>query len=303
MSSAMIAARLQPRRRAAIKRGGTGFLYTVPALASVILFFIVPLAGTIYISFHRWPLYGPHQSNGLTNYKLAYQDALFRDSLIFTAKYTGAMLVLGVVISFALALMVHRPRLGTGALRTIFFLPVTIGTAAAGYLWFYMLNGQVGVINKVLTTLHVTSQPVDWLGSSRGAFWSIVVVTLWKTVGFPMVIFLMGMQGIGPEIYEAADMDGAGPFATVRRITIPLLKRSFVLVTVLSIVTGALSFDQFFTMTRGGPVGSTVSAVYSIYLNGFSYQSLGYGSALAVILLVILLLISGLQIVALRGDD
>jgi multiple sugar transport system permease protein len=299
----MIAARLQPRRRAAIKRGGTGFLYTVPALASVILFFIVPLAGTIYISFHHWPLYGPHQSNGLTNYKLAYQDALFRDSLIFTAKYTGAMLVLGVVISFALALMVHRPRLGTGALRTIFFLPVTIGTAAAGYLWFYMLNGQVGVVNKVLTTLHVTSQPVDWLGSSRGAFWSIVVVTLWKTVGFPMVIFLMGMQGIGPEIYEAADMDGAGPFATVRRITIPLLKRSFVLVTVLSIVTGALSFDQFFTMTRGGPVGSTVSAVYSIYLNGFSYQSLGYGSALAVILLVILLLISGLQIVALRGDD
>lgn len=303
MSSALIAARLQPRRRAAIKRGGTGFLYTVPALASVILFFIVPLAGTIYISLHHWPLYGQHESNGVTNYTLAYQDGLFRQSLYFTAKYTGAMLVLGVVISFGLALMVHRPRWGTGVLRTIFFLPVTVGTAAAGYLWFYMLNGQVGVVNKVLTTLHVTGQPVEWLGSSRGAFWSIVVVTLWKTVGFPMVIFLMGMQGIGPEIYEAANMDGAGPFATVRRITIPLLKRSFVLVTVLTIVTGALSFDQFFAMTRGGPVGSTVSAVYSIYLNGFTYQSLGYASALSVILLVILLVISALQVVALRGED
>jgi multiple sugar transport system permease protein len=98
-------------------------------------------------------------------------------------------------------------------------------------------------------------------------------------------------------------MDGAGPVATLRRITIPLLKRSFVLVSVLSIVTGALSFDQFFTMTRGGPVGSTVSAVYSIYLNGFTFQSLGYASALSVILLVILLMISGLQIIALRGDE
>jgi multiple sugar transport system permease protein len=303
MSVTLIAARLHPKRRAAIKRGGTGFLYTVPALVSVVVFFMIPLAGTIYISFHHWPLYGPHQSNGVTNYTLAYQDGLFRQSLMFTAKYTGAMLVLGVVISFLLALMVHRPRRGTGALRTIFFLPVTVGTAAAGYLWFYMLNGQVGVVNKVLTTFHVAKEPVDWLGTSRGAFWSIVVVTLWKTVGFPMVIFLMGMQGIAPEIYEAANMDGAGPFATVRRITIPLLKRSFVLVSVLSIVTGALSFDQFFTMTRGGPVGSTVSAVYSIYLNGFTYQSLGYASALSVVLLVILLVISGLQIIALRGDE
>jgi multiple sugar transport system permease protein len=303
MTAALIAARLHPRRRAAIKRGGTGFLYTVPALVSVIVFFLIPLAGTIYISFHHWPLYGPHQWNGLKNYTLAYQDPLFRQSLYFTAKYTGAMLVLGVVISFGLALMLHRPRLGTGALRTIFFLPVTVGTAAAGYLWFYMLNGEVGVINKMLTTLHVTNQPLDWLGSSRSAFWAIVFVTLWKTVGFPMVIFLMGMQGIAPEIYEAANMDGAGPVATLRRITIPLLKRSFVLVTVLSIVTGALSFDQFFTMTRGGPIGSTVSAVYSIYLNGFSYQSLGYASALSVILLIMLLVISAFQIIALRGDD
>lgn len=98
-------------------------------------------------------------------------------------------------------------------------------------------------------------------------------------------------------------MDGAGPFATVRRITIPLLRRSFILVSVLTIVIGALSFDQFYTMTRGGPVGATVSAVYNIYLTGFSFQALGYASALAVILLLILLAVSALQIVGLRGAD
>jgi multiple sugar transport system permease protein len=267
----------------------------------IVVFFIVPLIWTAYISLYRWPLYGgDHTFLGLGNYLAAISDPVFHDDLRFTALFTVVMTVAGIAISFGLASLVRRPRPGSGLLRTAYFLPVTVGMAAAGYLWFSMYNVQVGVIDEALRRLHLIARPVDWLATPQLAFAAVVVMTLWKTVGFGMVIFLMGMNAIPAELYEAFRVDGATRWHTLRSLTVPLMRRSLGMVGVLSVVGSALSFDQFYTMTKGGPGGSMYTAVYAIYANAFTYQKLGYGSALAVILLVILLLISVLQLRLLR---
>jgi multiple sugar transport system permease protein len=282
------------------RRQRMGLLYVAPAAAMTLLFFIAPLAGTLWTSLHRWPLYGDAEFTGIDNYRDALQDGAFWASVWFTTKFTAATTALGVLLSFGLALIVRTPRRGVGLLRTAYFLPVTLGYAAAGFLWFYLYDGRVGVVNDVLLRLGVIDAPVPWLTEVGTSFWAIVVMTVWKSAGFGMVIFLVGMQAIPGELYEAFRVDGASRWQTLRHLTIPLLRTSFSLVLVLSVVVGMLSFDQFYTMTKGGPSGQTVTAVYAIFLNAFDYQKLGYGSALAVILLAILAVVSVAQLTVFR---
>jgi multiple sugar transport system permease protein len=263
-------------------------------------FFLYPLAGTVWTSLFRQPLYGPGVFAGAANYVAAFRDTQFWTSVLFTLAFTAVTLVIGTVFSFALALLVSQQRRGVGLFRTAFFIPVTVGFAASGFLWFYMLDGRVGVLNDILMRLGLTHQPIEWLSDPRTSFWAIALMTIWKSAGFAMVIFIIGIQAIPKELFEALHVDGAGRWNTLRYLTIPMLRYNVALVVILGIVTGMLSFDQFFTMTKGGPNGSTMTAVYSIYANAFEYQKLGYGSALSVILLGALAIVSAVQLLVFR---
>ena len=294
-----------PRRRVGpvARRERLGLIYVAPAVVLVATFFIVPLLGTVWTSLRRQPLYGPSEFIGLQNYATAFGDPIFWSAVGFTFRFMLVTLVVGTVLSFLLALLVSAPRRGVGILRTAFFLPVTMGYASAGFLWFYLLDGRVGVFNDLLLRLGITDHPVSFLSEVSTSFWAIALMTVWKSAGFAMVIFLIGIQAIPRELFEAFRVDGANRLQTVRLLIIPLLRQNIALVVILGVVTGMLTFDQFFVTTNGAPKGETITAVFSIYANAFQYQKLGYGSALSVILLAMLAIVSAVQLAIFRGKS
>jgi multiple sugar transport system permease protein len=291
-----------PRRRVGPvrRRERQGLIYVAPAVLLTLLFFIVPLLGTVWTSLRRQPLYGPSTFIGIDNYVNAFQDPVFWSAVWFTFRFMAVVLVVGTLLSFALALLVSQPRRGVGLFRTAVFLPVTMGYASAGFLWYYMLDGRVGVFNDLLMRAGITDDPVSFLSDVSTSFWAIALLTIWKSAGFAMVIFLIGIQAIPRELFEAFLVDGATRLQTVRLLIVPLLRNNIALVVILGVVGGMLTFDQFFVMTKGGPSGQTMTAVYSIFANAFDYQKLGYGSALSVILLGLLAMVSAAQLIIFR---
>ena len=206
------------------------------------------------------------------------------------------------VLAFALALLVNVPLHGIGFYRTAYFLPVVIGLGTSSLLWVWLLNDRVGIINGILMDLGWIQAPIIWLGSLNTALLSITVSIVWKTVGFSMILLLAGMQAIPDELYQAAMVDGAGYWSRLRHITMPLLKTTFALALVISVIGSYLAFDQFYIMTRGGPQNQTITVVYWIFANSFTYFKLGYGAALSLVLLVILAMLSVVQLRILRDD-
>ena len=205
-------------------------------------------------------------------------------------------------LAFALALLVNQSLRGIGFFRTAYFLPVVIGLGTSSLLWVWLLNDRVGAFNGILLWLGVIDRAVVWLGKFNLALGSIVISIVWKTVGFTMILLLTGMQAVSEELYQAAMVDGAGYWARLRYIMIPLLRSTFALALVLSVIGSYLAFDQFYIMTRGGPQNQTITVVYWIVNNSFTYFKMGYGAALSMVLMVILLTLSALQLYVLRDD-
>jgi multiple sugar transport system permease protein len=181
-------------------------------------------------------------------------------------------------------------------------LPVVIGLNTASLIWVWLYNDQVGVFDGLLQGLRLIHMPIIWLESPNGALLGVLVMIVWKTSGLTMLLLLGGMQAIPEELYESARVDGGGRLAQLRYITLPLLRRTFALALTLSVIGSFLAFDQFFIMTHGGPQQSTLTTVFWIYSNAFTYFKLGYGSAMSVVLLLILVAVSALQLYLLRDD-
>lgn len=287
----------QARRRARI-----GFLFVLPSVAFVGLFFIAPLIITAWMSLNNWWLLGSPHFIGLRNYQALTADSQFWASLAFTVKYTLLVTPIIFLVAFTLAVLVRQKVRGVGFFRTAFFLPVVIGLATASLLWVWMFNDQVGVFDGILQGLGLIHEPIEWLSDSLGAMSAIVVMVVWKTAGLTMLLLLVGMQAIPDELYDAARIDGAGRGNQLRYITLPLLRRIFALALVLSVIGSFLAFDQFYIMTHGGPQNSTITVVYWIYNTAFTYFKLGYGAALSIVLLVILVAVSVVQLYLLRDD-
>lgn len=291
-------ARSQPQ----IRRRYVGLLFVLPAAAFTLVFFVIPLGMTIFMSLYDWPLLAEHTFIGLNNYSQMLNDAQFWDSLRFTTSYTLLVTPPIFILAFILALLVNLPLRGVGLFRTAYFLPVVIGLGTSSLLWVWLLNDRIGLVNSILFSLGLTERPIVWLADKAYVMPAIILSVVWKTVGFTMMLFLTGMQAIPDELYEAAMVDGAGFRARIRFIMLPLLRRTFALALVLSVIGSYLGFDQFYIMTRGGPQNSTISVVYWIYTNSFTYFKLGYGAALSVVLLVILVILSVIQLRLLRDD-
>ncbi len=295
---------LTPRaRRSSRRRALSGFLFVLPAVCFTAVFFVVPLCMTAWMSLNDWPLLTRPHFTGLGNYAKLLQDPTFWSSLLFTVKYTVAVTPPLFLAAFGLALLVQRRAPLVGAFRTAYFLPVVIGMAVASLLFVWLLNDQVGVISDVLMRLHLTREPLVWLDTTNTALGGIVLMVLWKASGFTMVLLLVGMQSIPDDLTEAARIDGAGWWQRTLYITLPLLRRTFALALVISIIGSFLAFEQFFILTHGGPHNTTISVVYWIYRTAFISFRLGYAAAASVILLLILVLLSVLQLWVLRERE
>jgi len=284
------------------RRQRAGVLFVLPSVAFVTLFFLVPLVMTVWMSLNNWPLLGSPHFIGLGNYRTLTADSTFWQSLLFTTKYTIVVTPVIFLVAFGLALLVRQKVRGVGLFRTAYFLPVVIGLGVASLLWSWMFNDQVGVFDGILQGLGLIKEPIEWLADPTSALIATVVLVVWKTAGFTMLLLLVGMQAIPEEFYEAAKVDGAGRWPRLRYITLPLLRRTFALALVLSVIGSYLAFDQFYIMTHGGPQNQTITVVYWIYNNSFTYFKMGYGAALSIVLLLILIVISVVQLYLLRGE-
>jgi len=282
------------------RRQFSGFLFVLPAMALVAVLFVAPTIWTVVVSFFHYSLLGSLSFAGTANYARAFTDPTLLRAFGFTTLYTAIVTLALFAVGFALALLVSTKRRAIAAFRTIYVLPVVIGFATASYVTLWILDGRIGILNELLTRLGWIHNPVSWFSSFWLAMAVVIVMVVWKTVGLTMLLLMSGMNAIPSDVYEAAELDGAGWWRRLFSITIPLLRPTIALVLILTVISSYLAFDQFFILTQGGPDGSTVSVVYLIYRAGFIDFDLGYASALSVVLMVVLLLLTIVQFRMLR---
>lgn len=293
-----------PRRGARLRRKQlAGLLFVAPALILVVTFFVIPLGMAFWMSLHNWPLLGRPRFIGIGNYTRLLQDAQFWSSMRFTVYYTVIVTIAIFAVAFPLALFAEKSQPLTKFYRTAFFLPVVVGFGSASLLWSWLLDVDSGLFSSAAQYLGLTANRVNFLADFDTTFWSIVIMVVWKTAGFNMIILLTGLQGISTEVQEATRMDGASSWQRFRRITLPLMRRTIALALILSVAGSMLAFDQFYIIADGGPQNSTVTAVYWIFSQSFVSFRLGYGAALSMVLLLILVVISVVQLRLLRTPE
>ena len=280
-----------------------GLLFIVPALVLVAIFFVIPLGMSFWMSLHNWPLLGKPKFIWFDNYTRLLKDEQFWASLRFTVYYTVIVTIAIFAVAFPLAIYAEKPRPFIKLYRTAFFLPVVVGFGSASLLWAWLLDVDAGLFSPAAQYLGLTAKRINLLADFDTTFWSILIMVVWKTAGFNMIILLTGLQGISSEVQEAARMDGASAWQRFRRITLPLMRRTIALALILSVAGSMLAFDQFYIIADGGPQTSTVTAVYWIFSQSFVSFHLGYGAALSMVLLAILVVISVVQLRLLRNPE
>jgi multiple sugar transport system permease protein len=296
-------ARLPRRRSAADRRNArVGLAFTSPALLLVGAFALFPLGFGIYISLTNWPLVGPYHFIGLSNYSSLIHDSEFLQSILFTLKYTAIVTLPIFVVGYALAVFVRSNRRGTTLFRTLIFLPYIVGLVAESYMAVVELQPSSGTANFVLSKLGIVSNTTAWTVHTGLATTAICILVIWFASGLTMMLLMAGMQSIPTDLYESARVDGASWWSAERRITMPLLRRSIALSLIISVVGSFLAFNQFFIITDGGPGTSTVPVVMSIFQTAFADTDVGLASAMSVVLIIVVGLITFVQFHYLQGD-
>lgn len=268
------------------------------ALGAVILSWVAAARGgmrritaiwlTVFIALFFGLLLGIHPGEGGR-----WTDAIFWRSLNNTFKFVLISTPLIVAIGLALAMMLNGAARYLAFFRTLFFAPYVFSVAVVTLIWGFLLNPQRGILGAFLGIFGV--EPISWLTDPNLAMPAIIITTMWWTVGFNMVLFLAGLQDIEPSLYEAAELDGAGFWAKTQHITLPGLRRTILLVTVLQGIASFQIFGQVYIMTRGGPGGATRVLIQHIYESGFRDFQLGYASAMSIFLFVLMFVVSYLQ--------
>ena len=278
------------------KNNWVGLAYVAPALTFVAVFVLWPLGHLIWLSFTSKSLLGGGEFVGLGNYQRVFADKHFWQAMVFTLTYTAYLTPILLVLNLSLALLTSKNTKLRRITRTVIFLPVVIGLASSSLLWYWLFDEQVGLFNKLLVDLGILDHPLVWFKKANTGQLAVIISVVWKVVGFGMILMMAGIQAISNDVIEASKIDGASSFMRVRRIIIPLAARSIILATLISAIGSMLAFDQFYLMTGGGPRGQTFTTVYWIYQSSFIRFELGYGSAQAVILMLIITSGTALQL-------
>ncbi|GAK60325.1 binding-protein-dependent transport systems inner membrane component [Candidatus Vecturithrix granuli] len=270
------------------------YLFFLPFLIAFIAFRAIPFAQSIWLTFHKWDIFGEPEFVGLANFTQAFTTPRFWDSLWHTIYFTLLTVPPLVVFGFLLAILVHGNILFKGFFRSAFYLPYVLSISVVCLTWGLLYNSSYGVLNSFVTSMGF--RPIKWLGDPSWAMPSIAITTIWWTLGFNFLIYLAGLQQISRNYYEACDIDGANSWQKLRYITIPLLKRSHVLVLVLQVIASLQIFGQVYIMTGGGPGGKTRVLVQYVYEQGFRYFKMGYAQTIAFVFFLLMIGVSYVQI-------
>ena len=283
------------------RRARTGMVLVTPAIAMVALFVLFPLGFAVYISLTNWPLIGsvPLRRRVRTTAELAH-DPQFIHSVLFTLLYTAIVTGPIFVVGYAMALLVRAGRFGSVFFRTAFFLPFIVGLATESFMALLELQPDSGAADYVLSQLGLAQANTAWTVSYGLALTAICVFVTWFASGLTMMLLMAGMQGIPTELYQAAEVDGASWWQKEWRITLPLLRRNIALALIISVIGSFLAFNQFYILTEGGPGTSTQPVVMWIYEEAFVQYHLGYATAGAVALVIVIGIISAAQFYLLR---
>ena len=280
-----------------MRREWTAYLFIAPG---VIIFSVFTLAALIFgfwLTFHQWSIIQPETPFvGLDNYRQMIDDEDFRQSIINTFYFTGASIPLTMSIGLLLALLLNQPIRLRGLFRTMYYLPVVTPFVVVAILWKWIYNSDYGLFNYYLLKTHLIDQPLLWLSDQNLAMPAVIIMSVWGGVGFSMVIYLAGLQAIPDELYEAAEIDGAGVVARFWNVTLPLLSPTTLFLLVIGIIGSFQVFTQIYIMTQGGPAGKTATMVYFMYEAAFKFYEMGYASTLAFALFLMLLVVTFFQL-------
>lgn len=274
-----------------------GLGLVAPTIIGLCILNIIPIIQSFYISFFKTGDFGKKNIFiGLENYRTLIGDTQVFSAIGNTIQYTTIVIPFSIIIGLFLAVMLNKGLRGKGLYRTIYFIPMVATPAAITMVWKWLFNKEFGLINHIITSFGATA--LDWINGPGIAIYSICIIGIWSTIGYNMILFLAGLQEIPKDYYEAMDIDGAGEWNKFRFITLPLISPTMFFVTVTSIIQSMQVFDVIYMML--GPTSPayerTVSLVYLFYNNSFRYSNKGYGSAIVMVLLSIIMVITVVQL-------
>jgi len=285
------------RPRQGGRHAGYG-VYLIPGVLASLAVIVVPLVMTVGVSFTRWSGIGSPEWIGLDNYTRLFDDARFWASFGHILLLIVAMAVVPTLLGLLLAAVlfdyiakIFGPRWAS-VFRSGFYLPQVLPVAVTGIVWGWILHPSYGALNRILEAVGLSSLSRNWLGDPDYALFSVMAVMIWFQLGYPVVMFMSGLQRIDPELYEAADLDGAGWWQRFRRITVYLIRPEFYVVLVTTTIAALKIFGQIFVLTRGGPSNATLVPSYFAYQNFFEKAQVGYGSAISTVLTVLIVVLA-----------
>ncbi|HHT91548.1 MAG: sugar ABC transporter permease [Bacillota bacterium] len=284
----------QGRRRAALRRTIIGYSFLTPASTVMILFIFVPVFMAFYLSMFEWDLISPMRFVGWQNYARIFGSSDFYIAVRNTLYFVLVQLPLDFGISLGVAMLLNQKIRGLSFYRTVFFTPVITSTVAVSAVWMWLYDPFDGLFNYLLELVNLS--PIGWLNDPKWAMFSVILMTVWKGLGYNVVIFLAGLQNIDSSLYEAASIDGANSWQQFRRITLPQLSPTMYFVLIMGVINSFKVFTQIDVMTPGGgPLKSTMVIVYLIYMRAFNSFRFGEASALSVLLFLFVLSLTLLQ--------
>jgi sn-glycerol 3-phosphate transport system permease protein len=281
-------------RKRPLREYGLFALMVAPNLIVIAVFAYWPIVYNAYLSLTDWNMIAVRPTFvGLANYAHTLTDPAFHQTLWITVAFTGLVVAGSLVIGLALAVLLNQPLAGRGLVRTLSFAPHVLSGAAVATLWLFIFDPGYGLVRALLDPLGITAP--DLVNSSDGALFGLVIVYLWKNVGFAALIYLTGMQSLPRELDEAAVLDGAGSWTRFRRVTLPQLRPITFFLLITTVIGTFQAFDVIAVMTNGGPGDSTTTLSWAIYSEGFEAFDAGRAATLSIIMFVLLLIVTAVQ--------
>lgn len=264
-----------------------------PYLFHLLAFTTFPVIFSLFLTFFKWNIIGPMEWTGLGNWERIFNDRLFWKAILNTFKFLIIHIPLQIVVALLLAEVLNRKIFMRGFFRAAFFMPFVISGVVVTILWQQLLGFETGVINRILVSVGLGK--VGWLIDPKVAMVSIAIMATWKNVGLYVILFLVGLQTVPKQYYEAADLEGANHWQKFIKITVPMINPTIFMVVVLSTIGGFSLFIEPYILTGGGPLNSTLSAVLYIYKQAFEYYHMGYSATLGVFFAILVMLVVIIQ--------
>jgi ABC-type sugar transport system permease subunit len=266
----------------------TGWILITPVLIGTLVFSFIPVFYSLAMSFTEWNAMNPPKFTGLKNFgKILGGDQWYVQAVFNTTMFALGSIILGLIFGLGLALLANMKVAGQNFYRTAYFAPTVTSTIAIGIVWSFIFVPEIGLINSLLSQLFGIKGP-DWLGSTKTALFSVIVVQTWFISGYNMVIYLAGLQGIPESLYESATIDGANRSAQFWHITLPMLSPTTFFLMITSFIASFQVFNLVFVMTAGGPGYATTVYIHYLYMRAFQYSEMGYASAMAWVLFIVI---------------